>query len=329
MYYFANGGMNQSTGDKSTGLEGSVKEIKKVAVLGAGAMGAAYVSRFFDASPFSTVLVARGPRYDRLREEGFVVNGKHYLVPVVHPDKAATPADLIIVALKNHNLPEAINDLKRLVGDETTLISVMNGLDSETYLGSVYGIDKVLYAVAVGIDAVREGNSVTYTNPGKVFFGEPDNSRPSERVRSVQAAFERAGVVSETPADMMRTLWWKFMVNVGVNQASAVMRASYEVFQSSPDAQALMEALMREVIVLAQCIGMNLGEQDLGGWYAVLKTLSPEGKTSMLQDIEAGRKTEVEAFAGKVVDLGKSHGIPTPVNQTLLSIVHVLEQYRA
>jgi len=306
-----------------------VKEIKNVAVLGAGAMGAAYASRFFDAPAFSTVIVVRDPRYDRLRAEGFLVNGKHYSIPVVHPDAASRPADLIIVALKNHNLPEAIDDLKNVVGDETTLISVMNGLDSEDHLGSAYGMDKVLYAVAVGIDAVRDGNSVTYTNPGKVLFGEADNSHPSERVRRVQEAFERAGVAYETPTDMMRVLWWKFMVNVGVNQASAVIRAPYGVFQSSPDAQALMESLMREVIVLAQRIGVSLGEQDLDGWYAVLKTLSAEGKTSMLQDIEAGRKTEVEVFAGKVVELGKRHGIPTPVNQTLLSIVNVLEHYRA
>ncbi|HMK34295.1 MAG TPA: ketopantoate reductase family protein [Desulfomonilaceae bacterium] len=306
-----------------------MKEIKNVAVLGAGAMGAAYASRFFDAPAFSTVIVVRDPRYDRLRAEGFLVNGKHYSIPVVHPDAASRPADLIIVALKNHNLPEAIDDLKNVVGDETTLISVMNGLDSEDHLGSAYGMDKVLYAVAVGIDAVRDGNSVTYTNPGKVLFGEADNSHPSERVRRVQEAFERAGVAYETPTDMMRVLWWKFMVNVGVNQASAVIRAPYGVFQSSPDAQALMESLMREVIVLAQRIGVSLGEQDLDGWYAVLKTLSAEGKTSMLQDIEAGRKTEVEVFAGKVVELGKRHGIPTPVNQTLLSIVNVLEHYRA
>jgi len=302
-------------------------EIKKVAVLGAGAVGAVYASRFFDASPFSTVLVARGPRYDRLRAEGLVVNGKHYSIPVIHPDADSSPADLIIVALKNHNLPEAINDLKNLVGDETTLISVMNGLDSEEYLGSVYGMDKVLYAIAVALDALREGNSVTYTNPGKVFFGEPDNSHPSERVLRVKAAFGRAGVVSEIPTDMIRMLWWKFMVNVGVNQASAVMRAPYGVFRSSPDARALMTTLMREVIALAQRTGVDLGEQDLDGWNAVLKTLSPEGKTSMLQDIEAGRMTEVEVFAGKVVELGQSYGVPTPVNQTVLSIVHVLEQY--
>lgn len=305
-----------------------MKEIRKVFILGAGAMGAAYASRFFDASVFSTAFVAREPRHDVLKAEGVTVNGKHYSIPVIHPDETGAPADLVIVALKQHNLPGAVKDLKNMVGDETTLVSVMNGLDSEEFLSAEYGTDRVLYAIAVGIDAVRDGNSVVYTNPGKVIFGEAENSALSDRVKSVQQAFERSGVAYDTPVDMMRMMWWKFMVNVGVNQASAAMRAPYGVFQSSPDAQALMEALMREVIVLAQHIGVNLGEQDLAGWYDVLKTLSPVGKTSMLQDIEAGRKTEVEAFAGKVVELGKQHGISTPVNETLFRIIRVLEQKR-
>jgi 2-dehydropantoate 2-reductase len=309
--------------------EKSLKDIRNVAILGAGAMGAVYASKFFAAHPLSTVLVARDERYERLKAEGLVVNGKHFSIPVVHPDEASTPADLIIVALKNHSLPEAINDVKNLVGAETMFISVMNGLDSEEQLASVYGADKVLYCIAVGIDAVRHGNSVTYTNPGKIIFGEPDNSDPSERVADVRKAFESAGILSETPADMTRMLWWKFMINVGVNQASAVMRAPYGVFQSSLDARELMEALMREAIVSAQRSGVNLGEKDIEGWHDVLKTLSPAGKTSMLQDIEAGRKTEVEVFAGKVVELGERFGIPTPVNLNLLRIIHVLEQYRA
>ncbi len=306
-----------------------MKDIKNVAIYGAGAMGAVYASKFFEEPRFSTVLVARGERYDRLKADGLVVNGKRYSIPVVRPDEAVPPADLIIVALKNHHLPEAVHDLKNIVGDETTVISVMNGLDSEEYLGAVYGMDKILYAIAVGIDALREGNSVTYTISGKIYFGEADNSVPSVRVLRVKEAFDRAGVVTEIPADMMRSLWWKFMINVGVNQASAVTRAPYGVFQASPDAQALMETLMREVIVLAQRLGINLRDADIEEWNTVLKTLSPKGKTSMLQDIEAGRKTEVEAFAGKTVELGKLHGVLTPANQVVLSIVHVLEQYGA
>lgn len=306
-----------------------MKEIRNVAILGAGAMGAFFAARFFEAADFSTVMVARGERGERLRREGLLVNGKAYLIPVIHPDKAPWPADLILVAVKDHQLPAAVGDLKNLVGEQTTLLSVMNGLDSEETLGVAYGRDKVLYAVSVGIDALRQGNQVTYTTPGKHYFGEATNLQISERVRRVQTAFERAGIPYQTPPDMLRMLWWKFMVNVSMNPPSAVLRAPYGVFQSSPEARALMEALMREVIALAQAEGVHLTEQDIADWYPVLWTLSPQGKTSTLQDIEAGRKTEIEMFAGKVIELGQKHGVPTPVNETMLRMIHILEQYPA
>lgn len=304
-----------------------MQEIERVAILGAGAMGAFFASRFSHVAEYSTLLVARGQRYDRLKRNGLVINGKAYAIPVIHPDQATSPADLIIVAVKHHHLPEAINDLRNLVGDQTTIISVMNGLDSEETIGAAYGMDKMLYAVSVGIDAVRQGNQITYTTPGKHYFGEATNIQLSERVRRVQAAFDRAGISYDTPSDMIRMIWWKFMVNVGMNPPSAVMRAPYGVFQSSPEARALMEALMREVIALAQVEGVNLTEQDIADWYPVLQTVSPQGKTSMLQDIEVGRKTEIEMFAGKVVELGTKHGIPTPVNETMLRLIHILEQF--
>lgn len=302
-------------------------EIQKVVILGAGALGASYATSFFETDEFSTSFVARDQRYTRLKNHGVVVNGKPYAIPVIHPDDTTTPADLIIVALKHHHLSQAVNDLSNIVGNDTTIISVMNGLDSENYIGSVYGIDKLLFAISVGIDAVRQENRISFVNQGKIFFGEADNTHLSQRVQRIQRAFDLAGINYETPTDMIRMMWWKFMVNVGMNQASAVMQAPYGVFQSSPDAQAVMEALMREVIVLAKSAGVNLEEKDLDDWYTFLNTLAPQGKTSMLQDIEVGRKTEVEIFGGKVVELGKTLNIPTPVNQTLLGIIHVLEEY--
>lgn len=302
-----------------------MQDISKVAILGAGAMGAFFASKFFDVGDISTSLVARGQRYDRLKSQGLVVNGKKYSVPVSHPDEVTPPADLIIVALKNHHLPGAVNDLKNLVGEQTTIMSIMNGLNSEEFIGSVYGMQKMLYAISVAIDAVRQGNHITYTNPGKHYFGEAINTNINQRIKRVQAVFDRAKIAYETPVDMIRMIWWKFMVNVGMNQASAVMQAPYGVFQSSSHAQELMEALMQEVVVLAKAAGIDLVEKDIDDWYTFLHTLSPQGKTSMLQDIEAGRKTEVEIFAGKVVALGKTHGISTPVNETLLRIIRVLE----
>ena len=302
-----------------------MEDIKKVAILGAGAMGAYFASRFFDTAGFSTVLIAKGHRLDNFKTKGLVVNGKSYAIPVIHPDEATSTMDLIIVALKNHHLKEAAQGLEKLVGDSTTIISIMNGLESEEYIGSIYGMDRMLYAISVAIDAVRQGNQITYTKPGKHYFGQAINTNLSQRVLRVQEAFDRAGIVSETPEDMIRMMWWKFMINVGMNQASAVMQAPYGVFQKSPEAQGLMEALMKEVIALTDVMDVNLTNRDIEEWYPFLNVLSPQGKTSMLQDIEAGRKTEVEIFGGKVVELGKAHGVPTPVNQTLLQIIRVLE----
>jgi 2-dehydropantoate 2-reductase len=106
------------------------------------------------------------------------------------------------------------------------------------------------------------------------------------------------------------------------------MRAPYGVFQTSEDARALMRALMQEVITLARASDVNLAEADIENWCAILQTLSPEGKTSMLQDIEAGRQTEVDIFAGKVVALGRECGIATPFNATMLHAIRVLSAAR-
>jgi 2-dehydropantoate 2-reductase len=303
-----------------------MNKIQKVAILGAGAMGAYFASRFYDTPGFSVVLIANGPRYEKLKREGLIINNKPYLIPVLSPEDAHEPVDLILVALKHHQLAEALTNLDPLVGSETTFISVMNGLESESIIASFFGEEKVLCTISVGIDAVREGNRITYTKPGRHIFGEQENSIPSPKVLRVQEAFKAAGIQYETPVDMLRMLWWKFMINVGVNQASAVLGARYGVFHTDADAQTLMEALMQEVVSLAQASNVNLTQQDVRDWYPVLNTLSAQGKTSMLQDIEAGRKTEVDVFGGKIIKLGKSLGIQTPVNETIVQIIKVLEK---
>lgn len=300
-------------------------DISNVAILGAGALGSYFASRFFETG-FSTCLLATGTRRERLIKNGLIVNGKQYNIPVVDADKALEPVDLIIVALKHHHLKEAAKGLEKLVGDTTIFLSVMNGLESEEILGAQYGMDKVLYATSLGIDALRSGNEVTYTTPGTHYFGEPQNKTISPRVRRVQAAFEKAGITYITPEDMMWWMWWKFMINVGMNQASAVTRMTYAGFQKSKSAQELMESLMKEVVILAQAAGINLTNDDIARWYPVLNKLSPQGKTSMLQDIEAGQKTEVEVFSGKAIALGKQYNIPTPVNETIFRIIRVLEE---
>ena len=165
----------------------SMKEsIEKIAVIGAGALGAAYAGILYDMDKRCVSFVASGDRYERLRQYGLIVNGKQYNIPVLRPEDLSVPADLIIVAVKNQHLQDAILDMKNRVGEGTTLISVMNGIESEEQIGAVYGMEKVLYAISVGIDALREENRVNYARQGKIFFGEAQNTILTERVKRVQ-----------------------------------------------------------------------------------------------------------------------------------------------
>jgi len=295
--------------------------IETISIVGAGAVGGAYASMLYDMDRHCVSFIAAGDRFKRLRQDGLIVNGKHYAIPVLRPDDLSPPPDLLMIAVKHHQLDNAIRDIKNRIGEETTIISVMNGIDSEVKIGAAYGMKRVLYAVSVGLAALKEGNRVNFISRGKILLGEARNPFLTDRVKRVQALFDRAGIVCETPPDMIRALWWKFMVNVGINQASAVLRAPYSVFQTSREAKDLMESAMREVIMLAEKASVLLSGEDIENWNTVLSGLNPEGKTSMLQDVEAGRKTEVEMFAGKVIELGKYYGVPTPVNQKLYDLI--------
>jgi 2-dehydropantoate 2-reductase len=302
-----------------------MRKIKKVAIVGAGAMGAAYAAMFTDAVGFSVALVARGKRYERLKNKTFSVNGKLYPFAVVHPDKASQPVDLVLVALKHHHLSGAVADIAALTGPQTTVLSVMNGLDSETIIGAACGVGQLVRAIAVGIDAVQDQDRITYAQPGRIIFGPMGDGGGGPPLEPVTEALDRAGIGNEIPDDIQRVMWWKFMINVGINQSSALLRAPYGVFQTSADARALMHLLMQEVLDLADTAGVGLTPADFDEWDRILAGLSPKGKTSMLQDVEAQRKTEVDIFAGKVVAMGEQYLVPTPVNRALLYAIKAIE----
>lgn len=292
------------------------QSIKKTTIIGAGALGAAYGALLHEMEPDSVFFIASGDRYKRLRRQGVVVNSKSHAIAVMKPEEA-TPADLLIVAVKHYHLNQAMDEMKPAIGPRTIILSVMNGIDSEERIGAVYGMDKVIYGLTLGIDAVRVANSVVYKNQGKILFGEAKNIELTGRVKRIRELFDRAGIAYEIPSDMIRSLWFKYMINVGVNQTSAVLGMTYGALRSSGEAKELMDAAMREVIAVAQAMRVDLSEDDIGRWYKVLENLGSNGKTSMLQDVEAGRKTEADMLAGTIINLGKRFGISTPVNQRL------------
>lgn len=303
-----------------------MREIKRVSIVGLGAIGGIYGSKLLEMDPETLTVIADKKRAKKYGEEGIVINGKRYKFHCVDPIERVEPADLILVAVKYHHLPQTIEDIRNHVGDHTVILSLMNGISSEEILGKAYGMEKLLYGLCVGIDAIRTEEEIRCTSIGEIHFGEKVNKTHSPRVQAVKELFERAGIPYQVPEDMLRALWWKFLLNVGINQTSAVLKAPYKVFQEVKEAQELMEMTMKEVVVIAQKEGIHLTDEDLHSFNKFLNMLAPDGKTSMLQDIEAGRKTEVEMFAGTICELGEKHGIDTPMNKALFKMIRALEK---
>lgn len=298
------------------------RTIRTVAVVGAGAMGAMYAAHFAKGG-LETWLVAQGPRAERLRSPGLTVNGEPLQAQVVDPatDAPQRTADLVLVAVKHRQLAEAIAEVAPLVGEGTTFLSVLNGLDSEEAIAEAYGPERVLLCIALAMDAQRDGTRVMFRQSGRLAIGVGAGMGTPDRLRATQHVLDRAGLAWVAPEDMHHEMWWKFMVNVGVNQASAVRREGYGAFQHDGPGRSLMLALIDEVVAVARAEGIDLDEHDIDTWNGVLAGQPAEGQTSMLQDVLAGRPTEVDIFAGRVVALGARHGIPTPYNQAMLWIL--------
>ena len=295
--------------------------IQSTVVVGAGAIGASIATRLADAGQ-RVFVSARGTRAMRYQKEGFVVNGKQYFLPVLDGHRAES-VDLVIVAVKNYSLDEAIVEMRPYVGADTIILSLLNGVDAVPKLRGEFGSDAVPHAMIIGIDAHRRGNEIQYSAKGRIFCGYEKElaQRNAEKLARLDRLFRESDIIFRVPDDIVREIWFKFMINVSINQWSAVLGFPYRVFQTSPHAVALLEKTMQEVIALARRMDIALSDADIPSAMAVLKTLGPDGKTSMLQDVEAHRHTEVEAFAGAMVRLAQAVGIEVPINAMLYEAI--------
>lgn len=303
-------------------------KIKNVSLIGLGAIGGSYAAKLNDAESVNLTVVADSRRIEKYSNNKLTVNGKPYDFSFVQPDEDGDYSDLVLIVVKYHNLKEAIDSIRKRVGPDTIIMSLLNGIDNEEIVGEAFGMDKLLFSSCVGIDAVRRDNDICYSSFGKLYFGERLNQFHTERVERVKTLLNEANIPYLIPEDMLKALWWKYMANIGINQASAVLGASYGVFRTIHEARELMDAAMREVIAVSLKAGIGLREEDISEVHKLLCTLSADGKTSMLQDIEAGRKTEVEMLSGVLKEMGKKYGVPTPVNDTLFSMIRTLEQMK-
>jgi 2-dehydropantoate 2-reductase len=301
-------------------------EIKRVSIIGLGALGILFGNCLSKKMTSDNLkFIADRSRIEKYEKKHVYCNGEHCEFNYVTPEDICEPADLIIFAVKYSSLTEAMQAVKNQVGEHTIILSALNGITSEAIIGEVYGMDKILYCVAQGMDAVKEGNELTYHNMGMLCIGEREPGLVSQKVKRVSEFFEKMGVPYEVDTDMYKRQWGKFMLNVGVNQTVAVYESDYGEIQTGGEARNTVISAMREVIALSEKAGINLTVTDMNYWLKILGTLNPKGKPSMRQDMEARRYSEVELFAGEVLKMGKIYDISTPVNKMLYDRIKFIE----
>lgn len=301
-------------------------EINTVSIIGLGALGVLFGHHLSRHMPEGDLrIVADTARIEKYKKEQVFCNGELCHFHYVSPEEDCIPADLLIFCVKYQGLADAIEEAKNQVGPNTVIISLLNGISSEEIIGQAFGMDKILYSVAQGMDAVKVGNQLAYQHMGMISFGDRQPGELSESARAVARFFDKTLLPNEVSTDMPHKMWGKLMFNVGVNQTVAVFESDYGGIQKEGPARDTMISAMKEVVKLSEKENINLTQSDLDYWFKVLDGLNPNGKPSMRQDLAAKRKSEVELFAGTVLTLGRKHSLSFPTNQMLYDKIKEME----
>ncbi len=302
-----------------------MKPIKTVNIIGMGALGLLYGALLTQGpNPAIVTYVMDTARYERHKNDSYTVNGEPRSFSITTAEKASS-CDLLIVAVKYPQLAAALDTMATSVGEDTVILSVMNGISSEEIIGERFGMERMLHAVALGMDAMHFGSGLLYTKAGKLFLGVLDPT-PREKLDAVTELLDRTSVGYTVEEDILHRIWSKFMINVGINQTCMVYDTCYAGAMAPGSAEYVtLIGAMREVILIANAEGIALTEQDLMDSLTILKSLAPDATPSMGQDRINKRPSEVELFAGTVLRFGEKHGIPVPANDFLYRRVREIE----
>ena len=302
-------------------------EIQKVSIIGLGALGILLGDQLIQTMPQEDFcIVADQERINRYISGGIYFNEKKCDFRYeLSGKKPARPDDLVVVGVKFSGLDAAIDAIRSRIGENTLILSLINGIYSEEILSEAFGADKVIPCVAQGMSAVRTGTHLICENFGQIVFGEVEPDIISERVQRIADFFIKTGVPHSVHTDMMHHMWGKLMANVGVNQTVAICRGTYKSIKAPGEVRDMLIGSMREVMDVSAGEKINLTENDFKYWLDILDGLVDSGTPSLCQDVQAKRKTEVELFAGTILRLGKKHGIPTPINQYFYDEIKKME----
>ena len=299
-------------------------KIQSVAVLGAGAVGSYVIWGLSRKKDIRLGVIAEGERADRLKKDGCRINDEVYRPEVWSPQEAEN-VDLLIVSLKYGSLPGALESIKMIVGEHTTVMSLMNGVDSEELIAEQVGDDRVLRSL-IKVASHKEENGY-YFNPETtlgIIFGELTAPFDSERIQAIESLFADTGIHFRSTEFIWEEIWSKFRLNVCNNLPQAILGAGVGCYSDSAHMKAISDGLRGELEQIALAKGIDMSK--LAGTSGRGSAVPASARYSTLQDLDAGRHTEIDMFSGALMRMGEELGIPTPYNEYTYHMIKALEE---
>jgi 2-dehydropantoate 2-reductase len=292
----------------------------RVAIMGSGGVGGVFGARLAHGGA-DVVFIARGEHLAALRERGLSIEGP---IPLHLPRVDATddPAaigriDFVLFAVKLWDTEAALEQMKPLVGPQTTVISFQNGVEKDRALGRVFDAKQIMGGIAYIAATIARPGVIRQTGRNqRLVFGEFDGVR-SDRAKALLEACRRGEIDAAISADIRREIWEKYVFLVGLSSTTAAMRSPIGKIRENPETRAFLLDLMREVVAVGQAEGVALPPDSADERLAFADGLPYEMTSSMHNDLENGRRLEIRWLAGGVVELGKAHGVPTPLNRAI------------
>ncbi len=290
----------------------------KIAIFGAGAVGGYFGGRLAQAGE-QVVFIARGKHLQALQASGLKVdsiNGDFIVQPVQATDNPAEvgAVDVVIVAVKAWQVPEAAAAMRPMVGPQTFVVPLQNGVDAPSQLAAELGSEHVLgglcglWSFVVGPGHIQHAGIDPFVN-----FAELDN-RASERAERLRQAFAQANVKVEISPDIQAAMWRKFLFIVSLSGMGSITRSPIGVFRKLPETRKMLKEVMLEAFQVARARHIDLPEDAVSTTLAFIDGLPASGTASMQRDIMEGRPSELEAQNGAVVRMGQETGVATPIN---------------
>nr|WP_057930261.1 ketopantoate reductase family protein [Burkholderia ambifaria] len=303
----------------------------KIAILGAGALGCAIGSTLTQGGHETWLIDRSLAHVEAMRRDGLQVDdadgSRRVQVRAATQAAEVGPVDLVVVLVKSFHTDSAMRGALDLIGPDTVVLSLQNGLGHEDVLSEIVGRERVLAGKTYVGGVLRAPGHIQSGVRGKfTYIGELDG-QITRRVQAIAEVFNASGLATTVSDNILGTMWDKLLINVATGALTGITRLTYGQLYEEPVLKATALAAVAEAMAAAKVAGVRLSMTDAEqAWTLAAEGLSPEFKTSMLQSLEKGSVTEIDFINGAVVRWGERLGVPTPVNSTLVACIKGIER---